>query len=93
MKDDPICIPKTVKYSAIAVGVLMVAGVLTVTVLAQGKTGMTKRSRALSPPPCYWRACLAWSLPLRLFVSSVHSTRRTTDRPPTTGCSRRRSAR
>jgi hypothetical protein len=39
MKDDSIRVLKTVKYSAIAVGVLMVAGILTVMVLARGKTG------------------------------------------------------
>jgi len=39
MKDDSIRVLKTVKYSAIAFGVLMVAGILTVMVLARGKTG------------------------------------------------------
>jgi hypothetical protein len=39
MRDDSIRVLKTVKYSAIAVGVLMVAGILTVMVLARGKTG------------------------------------------------------
>jgi hypothetical protein len=39
MKDDSIRILKIVKYSAMAVGVLMVAGILTVMVLARGKTG------------------------------------------------------
>jgi hypothetical protein len=39
MKDDSIRVLKTVKYGAIAVSVLMVAGVLTVMVLARGKTG------------------------------------------------------
>src|SRR5438128_2033346 len=39
MKDDSIRVLKTVKYSAIAVSVLMVAGILTVMVLARGKTG------------------------------------------------------
>ena len=39
MKDDSIRVLKTVKYSAIAVGGLMVAGILTVMVLASGKTG------------------------------------------------------
>lgn len=39
MKDDSIRILKAVKFTAIAVGVLMVAGILTVMVLARGKTG------------------------------------------------------
>ena len=39
MKDDSIRVLKTVKCSAIAVSVLMVAGILTVMVLARGKTG------------------------------------------------------
>lgn len=39
MKDDSIRFLKTVKYSAIAVSVLMVAGVLTLMILARGKTG------------------------------------------------------
>jgi hypothetical protein len=39
MKDDSIRALKTVKYSAIAVSVLMVAGILSVMVLARGKTG------------------------------------------------------
>ena len=39
MRDDSIRVLKTVKDSAIAVGVLMVAGILTVMVLARGKTG------------------------------------------------------
>ena len=39
MRDDSIGVLKTVKYSAIVVGVLMVAGILTVMVLARGKTG------------------------------------------------------
>lgn len=38
MKDD-IRFLKTVKYAAAAVGVLLVAGILTVMVLARGKTG------------------------------------------------------
>jgi hypothetical protein len=39
MRDDSIRILRTVKYSAIAVGVLLAAGILTVMVLARGKTG------------------------------------------------------
>jgi hypothetical protein len=39
MKDDSIRVLKTVKYSAIAVGVMMVVGILAVMVLARGKTG------------------------------------------------------
>jgi hypothetical protein len=39
MRDDSIRVLKTVKYGAMAVGVLMVAGILTVMVLARGKTG------------------------------------------------------
>jgi hypothetical protein len=39
MNDDSIRVLKIVKYSAIAVSVLMVAGILTVMVLARGKTG------------------------------------------------------
>jgi len=39
MKDDSIRVLKTVKRSAIAVSVLMVAGILTVMLLARGKTG------------------------------------------------------
>jgi hypothetical protein len=39
MRDDSIRVLKTVKYSAVVVGVLMVAGILTVMVLARGKTG------------------------------------------------------
>ena len=39
MTDDSIRVLKIVKYSAIAVSVLMVAGILTVMVLARGKTG------------------------------------------------------
>jgi hypothetical protein len=39
MKDDSLRALRTIKYSAIAVGVLMVAGILTVMVLARGKTG------------------------------------------------------
>ena len=39
MKDASLRALKIVKYSAIAVGVLMVAGILTVMVLARGKTG------------------------------------------------------
>jgi hypothetical protein len=39
MEDDSIGALKAVKYSAIAVGGLMVAGILTLMVLARGKTG------------------------------------------------------
>jgi hypothetical protein len=39
MEDDSIRVLKTVKFSAITVGVLMVAALLTVMVLARGKTG------------------------------------------------------
>jgi hypothetical protein len=39
MKDDSIRVLKTVKFSAIAVGVLMAAGTLTVMLFARGKTG------------------------------------------------------
>ena len=39
MKDDSIRVLKAVKCCAIAVSVLMLAGILTVMVLAQGKTG------------------------------------------------------
>jgi len=39
MKDDSVRILKSVKYGAIAVCALMVAGILTVMVLARGKTG------------------------------------------------------
>ena len=39
MKDDAIRVLKAVKYSAIAVGGLMVAGILTLMVLTRGKTG------------------------------------------------------
>ena len=39
MRDDAVRFLKTVKYSAIAVSVLMVAGILTVMFLARGKTG------------------------------------------------------
>jgi len=39
MKDDSIRVLKTVKYSAIAIGVLTVAGILIVMVLARGRTG------------------------------------------------------
>ena len=39
MRDDPVRVLKTVKYSAIAVGGLMVAVILTVMVLARGKAG------------------------------------------------------
>lgn len=39
MRDDSIRVLKTVKYSAIAVAGLMVAGILTLMVLTRGKTG------------------------------------------------------
>jgi hypothetical protein len=39
MKEDSTRLLRTVKYGAIAVGVLMVAGILTLMVLARGKTG------------------------------------------------------
>ncbi len=39
MKADSIRGLRTVKYTAIAVGVLMVAGILAVMVLTRGKTG------------------------------------------------------
>ena len=39
MKDDFIRVLKTVKYGAITVSVLLVAGILTLMVLARGKTG------------------------------------------------------
>ena len=39
MRDDSIRVLKTVKYSATALAVLMVAGILTLMVLARGKTG------------------------------------------------------
>ena len=39
MKDDSIRLLRTVKYSALAVTVLMVAGILILMVLARGKTG------------------------------------------------------
>ena len=39
MTDDSIRVLQTVKYSAIAVAVVMVAGILTVMLLARGKTG------------------------------------------------------
>ena len=39
MRDDSIRVLKTVKYTAITVGVLMAAGILTLMVLARGKTG------------------------------------------------------
>lgn len=39
MKNDSARVLKAVKYSALAVGALMVAGILTVMVLAGGKAG------------------------------------------------------
>lgn len=39
MKDDSIRVLKTIKYSATAVSVLIVAAILTVMILARGKTG------------------------------------------------------
>jgi hypothetical protein len=39
MKDDSVRVLKTVKYSAIAFGVLMVTGILMLMVLARGRTG------------------------------------------------------
>ena len=39
MRDDAVRFLKTVKYIAVAVSVLMVAGILTVMFLARGKTG------------------------------------------------------
>ena len=39
MKDDSIRVLRTVKFSAIAVCGLMAAGILTVMILARGKTG------------------------------------------------------
>jgi hypothetical protein len=39
MRDDSIRVLKTVKYSAVALGMLMVTGILAVMVLARGKTG------------------------------------------------------
>lgn len=39
MNDDSIRALKLVKYGALAVSMLMVAGILTVMVLARGKTG------------------------------------------------------
>jgi hypothetical protein len=39
MIDDSILVLKTVKYSAVAVGVLMAAGILILMFLARGKTG------------------------------------------------------
>jgi hypothetical protein len=39
MRDDALRVLKTVKYSAVAVVVVMMAGILTVMVLARGKTG------------------------------------------------------
>ena len=39
MNNDSLRVLKTVKYGAIAVAVSMVAGILTVMVLARGKTG------------------------------------------------------
>jgi hypothetical protein len=37
--DDSIRVLRTVKYSALAISVLMVSGIVTVMVLARGKTG------------------------------------------------------
>ena len=39
MRDDSVSVLKTVKYTATTVGVLLVAGILTLMVLARGKTG------------------------------------------------------
>jgi ABC-type Fe3+ transport system permease subunit len=39
MRDDSIRVLNTVKYGAIAVDVLLVVGILTVMILARGKTG------------------------------------------------------
>jgi hypothetical protein len=39
MGDDSVRVLKAVKYSAVAVATLMVVGILTVMVLARGKTG------------------------------------------------------
>ena len=39
MNDDSIRLLNIVRYSAIAFGLLMVAGILTVMILARGKTG------------------------------------------------------
>ena len=39
MGDDAIRVLKTVKYSAIVAGVLLIAGILAVMVLTRGKTG------------------------------------------------------
>lgn len=39
MRDDSARVLKSVKYSSIAVSLLMVAGILTVMALARGKTG------------------------------------------------------
>ena len=39
MRDDALRVLTTVKYSAVAVVVVMMAGILTVMVLARGKTG------------------------------------------------------
>ena len=50
MTDDSIRVLKTVKYSAITVGVLMVAGILALMVLARGKTGDDGRHRGRCRP-------------------------------------------
>ena len=39
MRDDSVRFLKTVKYTAATAGVLLVAGILTLMVLARGKTG------------------------------------------------------
>ena len=39
MRDDSVRVLKTVKYIAIAIGLVMGAGILTVMLLARGKTG------------------------------------------------------
>jgi hypothetical protein len=72
MRDD-IRVLKTVRYVAIAAGVLLTAGIVILMVLARGKTGTTETSQALSRQPCSSRACAALSQAWRLCVRSARS--------------------
>lgn len=84
MKDDSIRVLKTVKYGAIAVGVWMVAGILTVMVLARGKTGDDGDIAAGVVAPALLLTCVSSVVAGVAAVRQkrARSARRTTDRPP-----------
>ena len=77
MKDDSTGFLRTVKYSAIAVSVLLVAGILTLMALARGKTG-DDGDIAGVVAPALLLACVSGVVAVVAAVRQKRSQRRTT---------------